>query len=78
MWELMLSAWQAELVNYPILLMQSAAQNWRIPWQSASTTGFGVVRAPDGREASYGEIATPTSDLSEGLHHRIRHPVRDD
>jgi len=24
-WELMLSAWQTELVNYPILLMQSAA-----------------------------------------------------
>ena len=25
MWELMLSAWQTELVNYPNLLMQSAA-----------------------------------------------------
>ncbi|RYX98937.1 MAG: xanthine dehydrogenase family protein molybdopterin-binding subunit [Bradyrhizobiaceae bacterium] len=47
--------------NVRMLLMQAAAQTWQIPWTSAATTGAGHVRAPDGREASYGDLAAGLS-----------------
>jgi CO/xanthine dehydrogenase Mo-binding subunit len=47
--------------NVRMLLLQSAAQKWQLPWTTLTTNGSGTVLAPDGRQVAYGELAAAMS-----------------
>ena len=43
--------------NVRMLLAQAAAERWRLSPDTLATTGDGKLRGPDGRTATYGELA---------------------
>jgi CO/xanthine dehydrogenase Mo-binding subunit len=47
--------------NVRQLLIQAAAQQWRLSPDGLTTTGDGRIKAPDGRTAGYGELAAGLS-----------------